>query len=72
MLFDLPDDHSFSPDTNPKEQMISAIREAEKEMITHTEIQIRELKNQIAEIISTRESYQLGFEAAINAIRSSK
>lgn len=72
MLFDLPDNHSFCPDTNPKEQMINAIRDAENEMIAQTERQIRELKDQIAEIITTRESYQLGVEAAISAIRSSK
>lgn len=72
MFFELNDEHKVIQDSNPKEQMISAIRDAEKEMIAQTERQIRELKNQIAEIITTRESYQLGVEAAINAIRSSK
>jgi hypothetical protein len=72
LIFDLPVDRNFNPGSDPKEQMIVAIRQAEKEMITRTETQIRELRDQIAEIISTRESYQLGVEAAINVIKSSK
>lgn len=72
MLFDLHEDCIISVEADPKDQMIAAIREAEKEMIARTESQIRELKDQISEIITTRESYKLGVEAAINAIRSAR
>lgn len=72
LIFDLSNSSDETNSDSSKDQMIAAIREAEEEMIARTNNEILRHKNQIAEIISSRENYRLGVEAAINAIKSAK
>jgi len=72
LIFDLSSSSEEIKSDGSKDQMIVAIREAEEEMIVRTDNEILRLKNQIAELISSRENYRLGVEAAINAIKTAK